>query len=101
MREETSLWNEIRRLIGVRMSSKALQSNGKITFLRDGKEGEPLVYLRETEEERILILINPTDGACTVPFSGGEQIYLFGREPEYGEGKVTAAPKSAVFFRLQ
>ena len=113
-KDEHSLWHEIQKLIGVRQKHKALQSNGKISFLRDGGEGLPLAYVREAEDEQILVVINPRKTPCEISLEElgkiapvealdqkcGECIYCFGTEPEFSDGRLTAMPKSAVFIKM-
>ena len=126
MKDENSLWHEIQRLIEVRQTCKALQSNGKITFLCDGGEGKPLAYVREAEDERILVVINPRETAYDISMRDlristqkglaesnpgdrycesdvtkiGECLYYFGNEPLCDAGVIKIAPKSAAFMKL-
>jgi len=114
MKDENSLWHEIRCLIEVRQKYKALQSNGRITFLCDGGEGQPLAYVREDGDERILVVINPRKTACEIALSDPkiytpdssvnkesvERIYSIGNAPIFDDGMIRIAPKSAAFIRL-
>ncbi|MCR4625839.1 MAG: glycosylase [Lachnospiraceae bacterium] len=59
--DENSLLNEVKKLISVRQSHKALMNSGEIEFLCDGAPGKPLVYVRSSGEEQILAAVNPTD----------------------------------------
>ena len=101
-KDPSSLLNEVRRLIAVRQAHKALQSLGGIEFVRSGEKGSPLSYIRTFEDERILVIIDPTDNNNSIPFEGAhpEVIYHFGREVSIGKDKVTTQGKTAVFIKI-
>ena len=101
-KDPSSLLNEVRRLIAVRQAHKALQSLGGIEFVRSGEKGSPLAYIRTFEDERILVIIDPTDNNNSIPFEGAhpEVIYHFGREVSIGKDKVTTQGKTAVFIKI-
>lgn len=56
-----SLVNEIKKLIDVRQKHEALQSNARVTFLTTEKNQYPLIYTRESENEKIMVILNPSD----------------------------------------
>ncbi len=99
---ENSLYHEIKRLIEIRQSVKALQSKGEIRFVYAKENEYPLAYVRSSGEEEILVVINP--GAKEASFEGEyilkEVIYSFGGEITYNAGKVTVSGGSAFFVRL-
>ena len=101
-KDPSSLLNEVRRLIAVRQAHKALQSLGGIEFVRSGEKGGPLAYIRTFEDERILVIIDPTDNKSSIPFEGAhpEVIYHFGREVSIGKDKITTQGKTAVFIKI-
>ena len=101
-KDPSSLLNEVRRLIAVRQAHKALQSLGGIEFVRSGEKSGPLAYIRTFEDERILVIIDPTDNNSSIPFEGAhpEVIYHFGREVSIGKDKVTTQGKTAVFIKI-
>ncbi len=100
--DDTSLYSEVKKLIAIRQSHKALKNSGEIKFIRNGAEGEPLVYMRSCEEERIIVALNPagkdqvlqTDGECS------EVIYSFGGTPDFSAGKCRIKRGSAVFIKI-
>ena len=59
--DTSSLLWEIRRLLAVRSACPALGNLAGIRFLTEEKNTYPLAYLRYTDEERLLVLINPSD----------------------------------------
>lgn len=58
---EDSLINEIKKLISIRKSHKALGNLGEINFIRTSKEDYPMIYIRSNEEEQIMVIINPSN----------------------------------------
>ena len=66
MTDEDSLRSEIKKLIAIRQSYKPLQSLGEIDFVIDGAPGKPLVYVRTFNDEKILVVINPSDKAIEI-----------------------------------
>ena len=97
--DENSILNEVKRLISIRKEHIALQSNAKITFLT--KEGYPLVYLREAEEESVLVLINPSDKKVYFKTDLiGEKIYENG-SVSFENGKYIIDSASAAFIKIK
>ena len=102
MQDENSLFNEVRKLIRVRQSCKALQSKGEIEFVCVKENAYPFAYVRSCEGERILVVINPSGRDESFSFDGknGETIYVLGRKAELKEGVVSAPAASVSFIRL-
>lgn len=82
MDDNNSLYNEIKKLIHIRQSHKALQSRSEIEFIYAEKNMYPLVYLRTDGNDKILIIINPADRQTSFPckYFPKESIYSFGGE---------------------
>lgn len=82
MADETSLRSEIKRLIEIRQNHLALQNRGEIEFVYAKKNAYPFVYVRSCENERILVILNPSDQevSFSCEFAPKEQIYAFGGE---------------------
>ena len=97
-----SLYNEVKKLIGIRQMHTALQSKGKISFVYAEENSYPLAYLRSDDNEKILVVVNPADRECGFDFDGlaGETLYLKGSVEVKG-GKVTAAAQSAAFIKIK
>ena len=99
---ETSLYHEIKKLIGIRQSVPALQSKGEIQFVYAKENAYPLAYVRSNGEEKILVVINP--GAKEASFDGEYEfrqvIYSIGGEITYKNGKITVPGGSAFFVKV-
>lgn len=102
MSDESSLYNEVKRLIEVRQSHKALQSRGEIEFLYAEKNAYPLVYLRSDGDEKILVIINPSDREVTYDceFFLKEKIYSVGDGLSVNSGKVHVPPCFAGYYKV-
>lgn len=102
MEDENSLYREIRKLITVRQSHKALQSKGEIQFVYAKENAYPFAYMRSNGEEKILVVINPSDReesfACSQKI--GKAVYTLGGEVEVSEGMVTVPGCTAGFFEI-
>ena len=97
-----SLYHEVKKLIRIRQSHKALQSRGKITFVYAEKNAYPLAYIREAGDEKILVIINAAAEAKTFACDAEpkEAIYNFGAAAEVKNGKITVPAQSAGFYRI-
>lgn len=97
-----SVYHEIKKLIQVRQAHKALKSKGEIEFVYVEKDTYPFAYVRSMEEEKILVVLNPS--GQEVSFASdlelGEVIYSFGGEAKKADGKVVAPACSATFIRV-
>lgn len=101
--EKDSLYHEIQKLIAIRQSHKALQSRGEITFVYAEENSYPFAFMRSTENEKILVVINPS--GCETRFHSGFQIkqsiYTLGKRA-YKEGStITVPPCSANFILVE
>ena len=100
--DENSLYNEIRKLISIRRSHSALGNNSEIEFIYAEKNEYPLAFIRSSEDEKILVIINPADREVSFPceYKPKEAVYSFGREIAYEDKKITVPPCSAGFYRV-
>lgn len=100
--DENSLFNEIKRLILIRQSHKAMQSRGGIEFLYAEKNAYPLAYLRSGEDEKILVILNPSDNKVT--FECGlllkEKIYSSCEGLSVNNGKITVPLSFAGYYSV-
>ncbi len=96
MADSNSLYSEVRKLISIRQENTSLQSEGKIEFLVDG--GYPLAYIRANGDEKILVVINPSDKEQNFEFNDEikSEIYSIGG----GYDGKTIKPCSAGFYRI-
>ena len=92
MSDKNSLRSEIKRLIEIRLSHKALQNRSGITFVYAQKNTYPLAYLRYSDDERILVIINPSDREVSFPceFIPKKTIYSYGGKIKTDNKTITA-----------
>ena len=97
-----SLMNQVRHLIALRQAHPALQNRGGITFISDGAPKQPLAYERETEEEKLLVAINPFREASAFTYGDrlGDALYTFGGKAYQSGETVTLPPVSAGIYKL-
>ena len=100
--DENSLYNEIKKLIKIRKEHTALLSKGEIEFVAAKKDTYPLAYVRSSEDEKILVVINPSAKEVTFEFDAkpGETIYSFGGSVESDGKTVKASGQTAAFIKL-
>lgn len=100
--DKTSLYYEVKKLIQIRQSTPALQSKGEITFVYAEKNEYPFAYIRSNGDERILVIINPSEKEASFAgdFTVKEVLYSFGKEAEFADGKVTVSGGTAGFYRI-
>lgn len=98
-----SLYHEVKKLIGIRQSTPALQSNGEIRFVYAEENAYPLAYIRSCGEEKILVVINPAgrEASFDCKYTPGEVLYSLGGELSCKEGKITVPGGSAFFVRIK
>ena len=97
-----SLYHEIHKLIQIRMAHPALQSKGDIAYVYAEENAYPLAYVRSSEEEKILVVINPAARTVEFPYDGqtGEVLYQFGKDLSSDGSKITIQGQSAVFVKI-
>ncbi|MGN0395494.1 MAG: alpha-amylase family glycosyl hydrolase [Coprococcus sp.] len=102
MADDNSLRSEIKRLIEIRQSHKALQSRGEIEFVYVERNAYPLAYLRCYGNERILIVINPSDREVEFKCNllPKKKIYSFGGEILANGGNIVVPACFAGFYDL-
>ena len=95
---ESSLRSEIKRLIAFRQSHPALQSKGDIRFVT--QEGYPLAYERSCENERLLVVINPSSEAADFKYQKalGKLLYSYGGGASQSGETVTVSGQSFSVF---
>lgn len=101
MADAGSLWNEIRKLCEIRKSHPALCAYGEIRFVYFQPEKYPLVYLRTSGDEKILIVLNPSekDVSCSCEYQLEDVIYSLGRPISRNEGVLCVPGESAAFIK--
>ncbi|MCR4578882.1 MAG: hypothetical protein K5681_00900 [Treponema sp.] len=102
IQDADSLYNEIRKLIGIRRNTPALQNTARIDFVFTGKNKYPLAYLRGNGKERILVVINPSKESVSFPtkLKIDQQIYQFGKGLIQGGNMITVYGQTAAFYTV-
>jgi maltose alpha-D-glucosyltransferase/alpha-amylase len=102
MADAGSLYHEIKKLIEVRQAHAALQSKGEIEFVYVAENAYPFAYVRSSEDEKILVVINPSgqDAEFASELQLGEVVYSYGKEAYAEGGKVVAPAASVSFIKL-
>ncbi|MGN0657004.1 MAG: alpha-amylase family glycosyl hydrolase [Ruminiclostridium sp.] len=100
--DDSSLWHEINRLIKIRNSHPALMSKGEIEFIYAEKNEYPLTYLRSSEDEKTLVIINPANRKVSFPCAllPKDKLYSFGGEISAAEGIITVPPCFAGYYTV-
>lgn len=98
--DDSSLLREVQRLIAARQAHPALRSRGDIEFVYCEKDKYPLAYIRSSGDERILVVLNPSDSEAS--FTTGEKLgsslYELGGGAAQSGGTVTVKPRSAGWY---
>ena len=68
--EPRSLLNHVRRLIALRNQSPALQAEGALIPLPVTDDDRHFAYIRQSGNERLLVVVNPAAEPCTVRANG-------------------------------
>ncbi len=102
MEDVNSIYNEIKRLIEIRQSHKALQSKGEIEFICYEKNAYPLVFVRSHGQEKIMVIINPFDKPTSFKskYALGDAIYTLGTKAYENDGVINVSPCSASFYKI-
>ena len=87
-----ALWQDVRKILDEEFPNAAFVSEW----------GEPLVYMRTFNDEKILVVINPSDEAAkiTLEHNVSKLIYCFGKAPKINGNSITANSISAFFATL-
>lgn len=98
-----SLYNEIKKIIGIRRSTPALQNTSPIHFAFVGKKRYPLAYLRGSDKDLIMVIINPSKEkvSFTSKLRLGQTIYQYGGKVSQGGNMITVSGQTAAFIELE
>lgn len=102
MADPDSQYHQLRELIALRHAHPALENRSAITFVSNGAPGQALAYIRECEEETLLVVINPCNRPTSFAFAGklGEAVYRVGGEATQTEDRIQAPAVSAGVYRI-
>ena len=100
--DKDSLWNEIRKLCKIRKEFPALCAYGSIKFVYCEPEKYPLVYLRTSENEKILVAVNPSeeDTVCSCSYQLKDMVYTLGKPVCIEDGILHVPGQSAGFIKV-
>ena len=100
--DENSIYHEVKRLISLRRAHPALSNNGDIEFIYAEKDAYPIAYVREGGGERAVVAINPSAAAASFDcnLSPKNEIFRFGGETVFADGKCIIPPRSAVIAEI-
>lgn len=100
--DSNSLYHEVKRLIAIRRSHKALQNMGEIEFVYARKNAYPFAYLRSAEDEHILVVLNPSgeEVSFRCKYTPKEAIYTLGGEISREQGMLVVPPQSAGYYAV-
>jgi len=108
-KNQNSQLNYVRTLLKLRASSAALSNDGGLTFLSDTARPYPMVYMRQSGNEKYIIAINPSDKnvETTIAAQNSKVTYTFGtnKNSSYKAGKEADVIKlpavSAAVFKVE
>ena len=102
MQDETSLYHEVQKLIAFRQEHSALQSKGEIEFVYAAKDSYPLAYVRSSDAEKILVIINPSakEASFESALSSEQVLYAYGESAHKKDGIWIAPPCSVTLLKL-
>ncbi len=96
-----SVLNELKKQISVRKSVKALQETAELELI---SSDYPLIYKRYTDDEEILVVINPLERDTEVSANVNafcDVIYQFGKKSSIKDGIIKVPALSASYIRLK
>lgn len=103
MANPDSLLNEIKKLINIRNTHIALQSNASIEFKKLSDGEYPLAYIRDSGDERILVIINPCNRKieADIDVEIKNCIYSYkDKEMQKNGNKICIPEQSAALFAI-
>lgn len=98
-----SLMNEVKKLIEIRQGHPALAPLSEIEFVCAQKNSHPLIYLRKSPEEKVLVAINISGNEELIDIKTigtGDVIYSIGNEAKFSDGRLSIPGRSATFIKL-
>ena len=102
MGDGASLRSEIQRLIALRQAHPALGNLAEIDFLPIKENAYPLAYVRTAPQEKLLVILNPSDQAVSLSWEGplDQAVYTLGDAVQKTENGLNVAPRSAGFYTI-
>ncbi len=102
MEDPASLYHEVKELIAFRKGHPALRSRGGIEFIYAEKNAYPFAYVRSAEDEKILVILNPSGkpASFACEYSLAEPLRSFGGKITQRDGSVTVPGGFYGFYRV-
>lgn len=100
MNDENSLRSEVKKLIAFRQQHTALQSKAGIKFVTES--GYPLVYERENDDEKLLVIVNASAEKAEFEYKNklGEILYINGGEVAQNGETVQVSGQTAAVVKI-
>jgi len=100
MNDENSLRSEVKKLIAFRQQHTALQSKAGIKFVTES--GYPLVYERENDDEKLLVIVNASAEKAEFKYKDklGEILYINGGEVAQNGETVQISGQTAAVVKI-
>lgn len=88
--DTNSLLNMVKKLLVLRQSHTALQSNAALNFLYAMPESYPFIYERQNEEETVLVILNPVchSVSCSFKDNLGQILLSYNGIASFKDGKL-------------
>lgn len=99
--DSNSLYNEMKKLIGLRKQTEALQESAEFELLNDEY---PLIYKRGIENYKIIVAINPMNKETSFELkdvSVKNVLYSFNGAANIAAGKISVPPMSASYLKVE
>lgn len=102
MEDPNSLYHEVKKLIKIRQEHTALQNRSSIDFICASKNTYPLAYVRKSQDEAVLVIINPSSASqsFSCPYIPAEPIYTFGGDCTSDNGNISVPGSFAGFYHI-
>jgi maltose alpha-D-glucosyltransferase/alpha-amylase len=106
--DPASLLAFTRDLLAFRKAHPALSADGGFTPVYAVKDAYPFIFLRSSETEKLLVILNPADRVSTATVKGileGKKTLIKGTPAEWteadGKTTITVAPRSYAVYSLE
>ena len=98
--DDGSLLALVKKLTSLRKEHSALHNTSDIKFV--AYEDFPLAYIRASEEEKMLVVINPKKDEVSFDFKdSGETVFNIGGDVKFINGKCLVDGETAAFVKLK
>ncbi len=101
MNDENSVYNTVKKLISLRKSQNCLGNKADFEFVDVSELRYPLAYIRSNENEKMLVVINPSSNyvECNIP-KIGDVIFSIGEMFTNTGNNIKVAPCSGLVAKI-